>query len=518
MVTTEKLFDLIAGLAPTEIQYFNKLYGRSTKRDTQGLKLFQVLLKSIVRDKHGVLVPLDEVRLKIQMARQGVVATQFHVVRYNLSKMVLRALRLMQEESSRADEVRIKLKNAQLLAHRGFFDWAEDTLQEALDTAREFQFHALEIEARIALLQLRAQGNHTGYVQMIREQTDAIEASTTEYTREKTLFTLQYQAVGLYRTDNGMPRATELKNLWNQLEQTNPGPNSTFLAQLYHRLAHAALAELEGGGAKAQPWFASLVELWEEKRYRDMRHEYPQLFIAHFSNFLGNCLSLGDFITYDAHINQLLAFKAPNLDVEAELFQDKMYLYQLYYLNKGQFGEAMRLVPEIEAGLIKYNFKINTSRRFVMRYHIVLTYFALEKYKEAVWQCEVLLHAGKTDQRQDVQSINKILRQISYLELKELEELKRFVQSVKKNLGVPLPRPDFERIVLQHLVELSELCLNHPTEARLWQKILRPVMEKFKTSLEDFKSSQPPKIPLGYQETLAWINSKINNIPFRDLL
>lgn len=518
MVTTEKLLDLIASLDPSEIQYFNKLYGRSTKKDTQGLKLFQVLFKSIVRDKHGVLIPPDEVRLKNEMTRRGVAAAQFHVVRYNLSKMVLRALRLMQEESTRADEVRIKLKNAQLLAHRGFFDWAEDTLREALHTAREFQFHALEIEARIGLLQLRAQGNHTGYVQMIREQTDAIVASTTEYTREKTLFSLQYEAIGLFRASKGMPAPIELDQLQQHLQSTKPGPNSTFLAQLYHRHAHATLAVLEGGGAKAQPWFASLVELWEEPRYRDMRHEYPQLFIAHFSNFLGNCLQLGEFGTYDAHINQLVAFKAPNLDVEAELFQDKLYLYQLYYLNKGLFGEALRLVPEIEAGLVKYDFKINPSRRIVIRYNIVLTYFALEKYKEAIWQCEVLLHAGKTGQRDDVQSFNKILRQISYLELKELEELKRFVSSVKKLIGMPLPRPDFERIVLQHLVELSELCLNHPTEARLWQKILRPVMEKFKTSLEDFKSSQPPKIPLGYQETLAWVDSKIRNIPFRDLL
>ena len=57
MVTTEKLLDLIASLDPSEIQYFNKLYGRSTRRDTQDLKLFEVLLKNVVRDKHGMLIP-----------------------------------------------------------------------------------------------------------------------------------------------------------------------------------------------------------------------------------------------------------------------------------------------------------------------------------------------------------------------------------------------------------------------------------------------------------------------------
>ncbi|HRI59557.1 MAG TPA: hypothetical protein PK228_07530, partial [Saprospiraceae bacterium] len=518
MITTDKLYKLISTLQSAEKRYFKLLVARQEGSSQQYMHLFQLMESSIVRDIHDDPVfTLDEAALIVRMKRKGVPENQFHVIRYQLAQMLFKALRLMQEENNKEDSIKLLLKNAGLLERRGLFDWADEMAEEALDTAQQYEYHALAIEALCRLVYLRSQRDTQRYAEKLKDNLQDIETTAQHLISENRLFSLSYQALALFRTTKGIKQDTmepEIERLLHHPLLSDPATADTFLSKLYYHHTQATLAYLRKGHREAMPLFARVVELWENDIYRHFQEERPRQFIVHLANYLNFCIIEGDFATYDLHIKSLENFKPSNFDDEAEVFQNKFFLQQLYYLNQGLPEEARKLIPHIEKGLKKYDFKINKSRLFSIRYHIILTFFALGEYEKALGNCETLQKYGKSEQRRDVQLFTNILRNIAHLELENFEALERFILMARNNLNPDIPSPDFERIVLIYLSKLAELYLNNQTAARLWQKVMKPVLEEFQKALEEFAASRPPKIPLGYEETLIWVKSKVSGKPF----
>lgn len=523
MVTTEKLYKLISTLQSAEKRYFKLLAARQEAPSQQYMHLFQLMENSIARDAHDEPVfTLDEETLIIRLKRKGVPENQFHVVRYQLAQMLFKALRLMQEEHNKEGAIKILLKNAGLLERRGLFEWAEEMAEEALESAKTFDYHALSVEALYRLVNLRSQRDTLRYAEKLKDNLSEIIQISQLFLTESTLFTLSYRALVTYRTIKGT-RSTasgdEIEELLNHpLLKIPPESTDSFWSQLYYCHAHATLSDLQSGNQKAKLWFAKVVALWESDLFRHMQEERPRLFIVNLANYLNFSIAMGDFDAYDRHFKTLENFKPSNSDDEAEVFQNIVFLQQLYYLNKGMPEEARKLIPSIEKGLKKYAFKINKSRLFSIRYHIILTYFVLAEYDKALLNCETLQKYGKSEQRRDLQLFVNILRNIAHLELEEYEALQRFVKVVRSNLDQPLASPDFERIALTFLGRLAELYLKHPTENRLWQKILKPVLEEFLQALDHYAASGPPQLPMGFEEITLWIKSKLTGKPIRDIM
>lgn len=484
----------------------------------QYMHLFQLMEGSIARDAHQEPVfTLDEEALIVRMKRKGVQEHQFHVIRYQLAQMLFKSLRLMQEETNQEDAIRVLLKNAEVLGRRGLFDWAEDTAEEAYTTALKYEYHSLAMEALQLLVYFRNQGDTRHYAEKLQENLQDIEAEAALLEEEHRLFALSYRALTLFRTARG-PKPEELAALNALLLLENPGESQTFLSKMYFHHAHATLAYLRLGFRAALPLFARVVELWESEQYCHIKVERPRQYIVHLSNYLNFCIMAGDFDTCEQHLNALEQLRPANSDDEAEIFQNLFFLRQLLLLNRGQPEEAAKLVPAIEKGLKKYAFKINKSRLFSIRYHIILTFFALGQYEKTLIHCDILLQYGKSEQRRDVQLFCNILRNISYLELGHFDALERFVVTVRNNLKKNAGSPDFERIALTHLAILAECYLESHASSRLWQTVMKPKLVDFLTALEEYAASKPPRIPLGFEETVIWVKSKISGKSFKDLM
>lgn len=522
MITTDKLYKLISTLQGAEKRYFKLLVARQEGASQQYMHLFQLMENAIARDAHDEPVfNLDEEALIVRMKRKGVPENQFHVVRYQLAQMLFRALRLMQEENNQEDTIKILLKNARMLERRGLFEWADEMAEEALGTATRYEYHALALEALNSLVYLRSQRDTQHYAEKLRDNLRDIESVSRRYATENRLFSLCYQALALYRTrreTSAEASSPEIDHLLQSLASVQPGQDGTFLSRIYYLHTQVSAALLQSGPRESQPWSEEILKMWESDEYAHMKAERPRQFVVHLANYLIFCIMLGDFDAYERHIKSLEHFRPSNSDDEAEVFQNKAYLQQLYYLNRGQPEEARKLISGIEKGLKKYAFKINKSRLFSIRYLIILTHFALGEYEKALQNCETLQQYGKSEQRRDLQPFTNILRNIAHLELEEYEALRRFVKTVRNNLGPALPAPDFERIALTHLGQMAELYLKNQTEPRLWQKVMMPVLNDFRDALERFAASKPPQMPLGFEETLLWVKSKISGKPFREVM
>lgn len=488
----------------------------------QYMHLFQLMENSIARDAHqDPVFTLDEEALIVRMKRKGVQEQQFHVIRYQLVQMLFKSLRLMQEETNQEDAIRILLKNAEVLGRRGFFDWAGEAAEEACETAIKYEYHALALEALQLLVYFRSQGDTRHYAEKMQENLRDIEHEATLLEEELQLFALSYRALTLFRTARDLkPEETEsgLSTLISHPLLDGSGTAQTFMSKLYFHHTHATLAYLRSGFRAAMPLFARVVDLWESDTYSHVKAEKPRQYIVHLSNYLNFCIMAGDFDTCERHLRALENFRPANSDDEAEIFQNLFFLQQLLLLNRGQPEEALKLVPTIEKGLKKYAFKINKSRLFSIRYHIILTFFSLGHFEKALAHCDILLQYGKSEQRRDVQLFSNILRNISHLELGHFDALERFAATARNNLKRDVGSPDFERIALTHLSILAEEYLKSHASSRLWQKALKPALADFLQALETYAAAKPVRIPLGFDETMIWVKSKISGKSFKDLM
>ncbi len=505
-----------------EKKYFRQVVARQEGAEPQYMQLFNLMAENIESDFAGEPVfKLSEEALIARMKRKKVPEAQFHVVRNKLVQMLLKALRLMQEEHNQEDAIKVQIKNAKVLERRGLFDWAAEVAEEALQEAKNYQYHALAVEALSNLLYLRSHRDSRDYAGKVHTVVQDIESNANRYLTEIQLFSLWHQAFALYRTKKTAPPAEldrEIEKLLQRLNEADPGFEGSLMTQTYLFQSRAALADLQGGNQAAQPWFGKIVELWESAGYRHLKMEHPRLYIIHLANYLVYCLAVKDFDAYEQYSKALENIVPANSDDEAEVFQNKYFLQQLFFLNKGQPEEALKLIAPIEKGLKKYAFKINKSRLFTIRYNIIITYFAQEKYEQALHNCEILQRYGKSDQRRDVQLFTNILRHIAYLELNEFDALERFVKSVRSTLGPEAPIPDFERIALTHLLELAKSHLKYPPASRERRAALTPVMQAFLEALHVFRNARPGPLPLGFEEILLWVKSKLSGKPFSELM
>lgn len=522
MVTTDKLYKLISTLQSAEKRFFKMHVARQEGNSQQYMQLFQLMEKSIALDaQQEPFFTLDEEALMVRMKRKGVQEHQFHVIRYQLAQMLFKSLRLMQEEVNREDAIRVSLKNAEVLGRRGLFDWAGETAEESYEAAIKYEYHALALEALQLLVYFRSQGDGRHYAEKLQENLRDLEAEAALLEDEHRLFALSYRVLTLFRTTRSLkPEETgsEIAALSAHPLLETPPTAPTFMSQLYFHHTHATLAYLRSGIKVAMPLFARVVDLWENEAYRHIKAERPIQYIVHLSNYLNFCIMVGEFDTCERHLRALENFRPASSDDEAEIFQNLYFLQQLLLLNRGQPEEAAKLVPAIEKGLKKYAFKINKSRLFSIRYHIILTFFSLGQFEKALTHCDILLRYGKSEQRRDVQLFSNILRHISYLELGNFDALERFAVTTRNNLKRDVPAPDFERIALTHLAQLAEAYLKGHASSRLWRTTLQAPLVNFLKALEEYAATKPPRMPLGFEETVIWVKSKVSGRPFKDLM
>ncbi|MBK8965743.1 MAG: hypothetical protein IPM36_03520 [Lewinellaceae bacterium] len=237
MITTEKVCKLIATLDANEKRYFRALIGRQEKSKPQYLLLFDLIAENIGIDENGeACCMLDEAGLIVRLRRRKVPENQFHVVRYNLTHALLKALRLKQEELSSESLIKNQLVNAKVLEHRGLSDWASEMAEEALHTARKFEYHGLAIEALQTLVYFRSQQNARGYAEQTRAYLDDLQQVIRQFEAEVLLFSLWHQAFILYRTGIGS-MSVDLKKDVEQLLQhpalVEAAVPDSFLGKIY---------------------------------------------------------------------------------------------------------------------------------------------------------------------------------------------------------------------------------------------------------------------------------------------
>lgn len=513
---TSDLLLLIKSLSKAERKNFRIL--ATAKQDGGGhayIALYEELEK--ISDDwepgNGKAAPADSVLEK--KLKQKEVEGSVSAMRNYLSKAILKSLRQLYEKNSKRSEIEIDLKDALILENRGLLGLAAGKLNDALDLALQYEYHALAFDILQHLIRIETQADFKSYAESIGKRLEKIAEITGFLDAEARQFIAYFKAFLQFRL--GMRRETALAG--ERMPQEENGTfTPTFLAKMYHCQVLSMEALLQGNAGEAMTRGDELLSLWEEKL--EIKNERLGQYIRHFSNHLNFCVAERSFERFEHHLNELKAMHgkgSSTLELEAELVQNILLAEQLLYLNTNRLDEACAVFPSVEEALKKYGAKINKAREITLRYNHIIALFALARYEQALGHCLDLIGIRHHAHRHDLQLLGKILEIIIHFELRDHQYLNNLVSKLGRPLQHAKDSRDFERMLLRHLLKLAEIQVQG-LDAAEERKLNAALFEQFHADLTRYKSATPAKFQIGLEEIAIWVESKVQEKSFREIL
>jgi hypothetical protein len=514
MSTYKHLFHLIEGLGRDEKRHFRLLSARQEK-EASYLTLFdkiEQLLKSELTGSEW-----DEEKFLKRLKRLWKDGDMDEARDY-LYKNILRSLRLLQESENKETDIKITLQEAKILEKRAMFDAAAEKYRSALKSAQKYEYPALAVEALKGLIYLTGQRDLNDYLVKMQEYIRELRTLAEDGNRESALFALHYEAFLTWRTKKNQTTGTIQTLVQNIKQQGLPEAlpsNAGFWSKIYTEYALISLALLEGRRDAAFTGFGKILAIWDE--YDLLKKEYVRQYVIFLSNYLTYCIAGKHFDEYHRCFEVLKNINPSGSDDQAEHFQNRVYIQQLYYVNNGEFEAAVGMVDEIKAGLKKYHFKINKSRELTLRYNILLSYFALEQFEAAHAHAFEIVNMPRSQHRPDIQSVAKIFLLLVQYEKNDHTELDTRLRSVAQNLNYNENLFGFERTVLKYLGKLIRVQMN-ALSVKQAKEEANPIFLDFKNELIELQTKSLQQKPFGFEEILLWVRSKLGEGTFRALL
>ena len=173
------------------------------------------------------------------------------------------------------------------------------------------------------------------------------------------------------------------------------------------------------------------------------------------------------------------------------------------YAFTGEFEQGLSVLKMHLEGLKKFGEGSFQKGRFYFQYFYI--YFGIGDYDKALEFLNQWLNLPRSIERQDLQSLARILNLIVHFEMGNTILLEYLFRSTYRFLRKRNRMYDFEKRVLKFIKDSNKI------------RSTRELREAFITLKNDFEElSKVPseKVMFQYFDFIAWLESKTNNEPF----
>lgn len=496
-----RLFELIHSLSSSEKRYF-KVFATKTSSSTSNKYL--LLFNAIEKQKK-----YEEEALKNLIYNgEAIKSRKFSELKNYLYELILKSLQSFDEKTSVDFKLKSMLNNVRVLAKRSLYTHCKDILNKIKKIAYQYDKFLVMLEVLYWEKQLAYTESNISFLNENLEKINQEEQRLLQIiTQERQYWTIFFHLLislkkdAIARSDD---KVSELERIMQSdwlLEENFP---DFHMAQiLYHRIYgiyYSSTREYE----KYYQRNNELIALIESEPIR--LKEDVSMYISVITNQIFSCGMLRKYEEVDSNLKRLRAVKPITHD-------DKYKIFLHYYLNKmvlcsenGAFQEGVKLIQEREKQRLEFKkalFNINYS--FIYSY----LYFGAEQYEEALeWLNQLIDYKGKI-QRQDLQSVARIVRIIIHYELKNTFFLEYLLRSTYRYLRSRNRLYQFEKRILKFIQRSRNI---------LTRKELK---EEFIKLRDDFQKIQenPKEAPmLRYFDFITWLDSKIENRKFAAII
>ncbi len=501
MASFGDLFLLIKSLSKSEKRYF-RLNSFSQSGNPKYVQLFDLLGDMEELDKSGISVLYEE----------GTNQQQVSATKNYLYDLILESLRSFHEKKSIDYELNNLYTNALVLEKRGLYGQALKLLKRAKKMAQKHEKHSMLVEIIRRQLFLEEHDSKNKNIRKDLERLhDELDAVLDKIYDEYRVFNLTHKIFTFRMQKSKVENEEEkayMESILSHPLMEEAAPPDSFVGKLYYYHGHGlAKLMLFRDFKKANYYYELALKTWDE--YPEIKSENPKLYKNYISNFLNTCHINKRYDRFPKLLNVLESLPAKSIDQKAKDFVLISSLKLLYYLNTSKYKQAESLAPEILDGLNKFENNIEDSIKITFLYNITLLFFALEDHDQALDWVNRILNSTAAESRQDIQLIARILNLVFHYELGNDTILEYLYNSTYRGLKKVEKLDAFEKIVLQNLKKIQNLPPGKP---------LTDGFIHFQSGLEKLVQQYPGKKPIGMEEMLIWVDSKVSKRSFIEVM
>lgn len=494
---SNKLFDLIKSLSGSEKRYFKLFIREPDDRSNKYLRLFDAIDQQ---------VEFDEEALKEEVyGGEEIESRKYSELKAYLYDLILKSLQSFDSKNSAQAKIKSQLLGIEALCKRSRFQGALQLLQKAAKQAKKYEFWNLLIEIydwekKIAYAQTEIAYLNRELPRIAAQEQDALQQLQWLGQYQNLFFRL---LVSL-RLDASQ-RDDTIREFRKSLDEhpllTACPTGASHSVQILYLRIKAVVSYAQGKTVDFYEQSKACIALMESKPHF-LKEDVSQ-YISALSNLVVSCGQLKKYEEVDQCLNKFLEITPITKD-------DELKIHRQYFMNKfalcirqGDFEagrSAMRKHQEVLARFNRYSFQKNT---FYFQYFYIS--FGLGDYEEAVTHLNEWLSLGSNEERQDLQSLSRILNLIIHYEMDNTLLLQSLARSAYRYLKKQSTVFEYERLMLQFFRQTNKAAS---------KRELKQAFQGLRDALEDLFERPQERAMLQLFDVLSWVDSKILQVPF----
>lgn len=494
-IPSEDLFLLIQSLSKSEKRSF-KLSASMDKKEKQYITLFDLIVKQKKYDEEALVK-----NLKVERGA-------FAVYKNHLYRLLLERVSAM--HSSKEEELRNLLTQADFLYSKGLYPHYEKMLRKAKKFA-----YAHEMDN--PLLEILSMEHRNAWRKRDLKNAEAVMEedkqilrrvnNQRQYTHLSNEIIVGLSSMGDKRNKQDVKK---IKVLMKNPLMKNDKNALTFKSKysLYHTLS--LYHSVNDSPEKQYHYAKKATELYESHPEKIKHDTFTYLLSVHL--MLVACHSLKRYDEVKKYTDKLNVDPA-SLTNERERIWAFFTYYDTtfdYYIKTGNFSEGIPLVEKLIKEFDKYAPKLEDSHITVLAFHIARIYFGAENFSKCLlWLNKILNEKYILNARPGFENNIRLLYLIVHYEKGNYDLLASLAKSTHHDLLSKGLVYKFESAMLDFFGKI-----NHKKNKGQAIKELK----KLKSEIENILKDKNEKMPYEEFDYTLWIESKIENKSFAEIV
>jgi len=497
----EALFELIKSMTKSEKRYFKLLAGRHTiGEENNYVVLFDYLDKQTTYDEEHIF----------HVFKNEAFINRFSITKKRLYDHILSALDAFHSTNSIDAQLHKQLHAAEILYNKALYDQAKRIIRSAEKLALKHERYVfLQDISRLNKKMIENEGYSEESLPLIEKLATSDQEIELHIRQYNLYWQIKSQLFSTLHT-KGIARSEEDRAAYLPIfkQLTEPSEQASFdEIYLYNHIQSAYYYAI-------QDFENSVVHLERNLSHFEKNNDALKNQLNTYLSILTNSIYIHESLGHQEIADVLLAKlkvlsiqQGPELndDMQIKLFASSRSVELIIHIKRGDFQEALTLIPEIERGIELYDGKITSLRRSFLSFKIATVYLGLCNYSAALKWVNKIFNDPELDPSEDIIAFTYLIDLLIHMEMKHSQLLPYALKNSQRFLKSRNKIHDFEKVFLQFIGKQIK-CKDRFDEEDNWQELLR--------NLNAFSTDKIEKIAMDYFDFRAWAEYKVTRKDF----
>ncbi len=501
----EPVFELIRSMSKAEKRNF-KLYATRLSGNQQAkfIALFDCL--------DG----MEEYNEKRILQRCPIKKEQLPNMKAHLYKQILVSIRLLEVQHSLHMQLHEQLDFARILYNKGLYQQSSKLLDKAADLALQSEQYTVALDFIELQKKIDTQNTTRGMISKSEKLNRLADTLCDRITRISELANISTQLYGLYlqlgytRTQKDINLIIHVYGQRLSKYENLPEDKLSFTERFYLYQAYA--------------WYHYILHNML-LCYKNVRHwitlfdEHPQMKRLMFDAYMRGYSRLLDSLfllrSYKRFAQTLNTFEHEIAGIENVGDNSRMIALQIHYthqINKsfyeGAFNEGIKIIPEVEAFIQRYQNHLDIHHRMLLYYKIACLYFGNGDYDACMNYLKRIISTRDPLIRRDLQCYARILNLICSYESGSDYNIDYQIRAVYVFLDKMNDLQQVQKEMMHFLKRLNSVYASDLKEA----------FRKLYETLKPYEHHPYERRTFYYLDVLSWLQSKVEGIPVGEVI